>query len=359
MEAPPVAKPSRRSTKSAPAAKPAPAAKKAAPTKARRTARVSAATTDADTTVDEEDEGAEVIMPTKRGGRKEAKPSPVKKVAKTSGGRARKQPVEAEEQDEAAEEAEKQGAADEDEEDLEHMLPPSRGRGDSVAEGSGDETVGDYKTAKVEQTPSTTFNTALSNVVTPADPSDATVPGAPQPPVGDDAATEVDEDEDGDAEGDETVRLDAPPLPTAATSTPLARGPRPSMSQAPAANAGATSSSIPAEPAPPKGPTPRLTIHKLVLVNFKSYAGRQEIGPFHKSFSAIVGPNGSGKSNTIDALLFVFGYRASKMRQGKLSELIHNSAGKEGLETCSVEVWFREIVDLVSAVSSTPWLSAI
>lgn len=102
-------------------------------------------------------------------------------------------------------------------------------------------------------------------------------------------------------------------------------------------------------PAQPARPTPRLTIHKLVLVNFKSYAGRQEIGPFHKSFSAIVGPNGSGKSNTIDALLFVFGYRASKMRQGKLSELIHNSAGKEGLESCSVEVWFREIVDEVSS----------
>ncbi|WOO77651.1 Structural maintenance of chromosome0s protein 4 [Vanrija pseudolonga] len=102
----------------------------------------------------------------------------------------------------------------------------------------------------------------------------------------------------------------------------------------------------PAAPPPATGPKPRLVIHKLVLVNFKSYAGRQEIGPFHKSFSAIVGPNGSGKSNTIDALLFVFGYRASKMRQGKLSELIHNSAGKEGLESCSVEVWFREIVDL-------------
>jgi hypothetical protein len=45
-----------------------------------------------------------------------------------------------------------------------------------------------------------------------------------------------------------------------------------------------------------------------------------------QSFSSIVGPNGSGKSNAIDALLFVFGYRASKMRQGILSELIHNSA---------------------------------
>jgi structural maintenance of chromosome 4 len=31
-----------------------------------------------------------------------------------------------------------------------------------------------------------------------------------------------------------------------------------------------------------QGPKSRLVIHKLVLVNFKSYAGRQEIGPFHK-----------------------------------------------------------------------------
>ena len=60
-----------------------------------------------------------------------------------------------------------------------------------------------------------------------------------------------------------------------------------------------------------------------------------------------MGPNGSGKSNTIDALLFVFGYRASKMRQGKLSELIHNSARYPDLDECSVEVHFREIIDLV------------
>lgn len=99
-------------------------------------------------------------------------------------------------------------------------------------------------------------------------------------------------------------------------------------------------------PAQPSGPRPRLTIHKIVMVNFKSYAGRQEIGPFHKSFSAIVGPNGSGKSNTIDALLFVFGYRAMKMRQTKVSELIHNSARYSSLEECSVEVHFREIIDL-------------
>ncbi|TFY64633.1 hypothetical protein EVG20_g5880 [Dentipellis fragilis] len=104
--------------------------------------------------------------------------------------------------------------------------------------------------------------------------------------------------------------------------------------------------SQPPPPEEPQGPKSRLMIHQMALVNFKSYAGRQEIGPFHKSFSAIVGPNGSGKSNTIDALLFVFGYRASKMRQGKLSELIHNSAQYPDLDDCSVEVHFREIVDL-------------
>ncbi|KAF9561610.1 RecF/RecN/SMC protein [Agrocybe pediades] len=99
-------------------------------------------------------------------------------------------------------------------------------------------------------------------------------------------------------------------------------------------------------PEEPEGPRARLTIHKMALINFKSYAGRQEIGPFHKSFSSIVGPNGSGKSNTIDALLFVFGYRASKMRQGKISELIHNSANYPDLDECSVEVHFRDIIDL-------------
>ncbi|KDN53312.1 RecF/RecN/SMC protein [Tilletiaria anomala UBC 951] len=98
-------------------------------------------------------------------------------------------------------------------------------------------------------------------------------------------------------------------------------------------------------PAPTEAKT-RLIIHKMVLQDFKSYAGRQEIGPFHKSFSAVVGPNGSGKSNVIDSLLFVFGWRANKMRQGKLSELIHNSASKQSLPSCTVEVWFREIEDL-------------
>ncbi|KIM78781.1 hypothetical protein PILCRDRAFT_75124, partial [Piloderma croceum F 1598] len=65
------------------------------------------------------------------------------------------------------------------------------------------------------------------------------------------------------------------------------------------------------------------------------------------SFSSIVGPNGSGKSTTIDTSLFVFGYRTSKMRQGKLSELMHNLARYSDLDEWSVEVHFREIIDLV------------
>jgi hypothetical protein len=38
------------------------------------------------------------------------------------------------------------------------------------------------------------------------------------------------------------------------------------------------------------------------------------------------------------------------MRQGKLSELIHNSEGSEDLDSCSVEVWFEEIIDRVSPI---------
>ena len=59
---------------------------------------------------------------------------------------------------------------------------------------------------------------------------------------------------------------------------------------------------------------PRLVITHIENEWFKSYARKQVLGPFHKSFTSIVGPNGSGKSNVIDSMLFVFGYKASKIR---------------------------------------------
>jgi len=89
---------------------------------------------------------------------------------------------------------------------------------------------------------------------------------------------------------------------------------------------------------------PRLMISKLVLENFKSYAGRQEVGPFHHCFSAVVGPNGSGKSNVIDAILFVFGKQARQLRLKKVSELIHKSEQFPNLECAKVEVHFQEII---------------
>lgn len=89
----------------------------------------------------------------------------------------------------------------------------------------------------------------------------------------------------------------------------------------------------------------RLVITKIVIRNFKSYGGTQSLGPLHKCFSAIVGPNGSGKSNVIDALLFVFGYRAQKLRLKKLSLLIHNSDTYPNCRDCTVTVHFAYIHD--------------
>ncbi|KAH3901911.1 related to Structural maintenance of chromosomes protein 4 [Saccharomycodes ludwigii] len=89
----------------------------------------------------------------------------------------------------------------------------------------------------------------------------------------------------------------------------------------------------------------RLCIEKLILTNFKSYAGEQVVGPFHPNFTAVVGPNGSGKSNVIDSMLFVFGFRANKLRQGKVSELIHKSENYPNLSFCSVDIHFRYVTD--------------
>ncbi|NXE21059.1 SMC4 protein, partial [Ardeotis kori] len=103
-------------------------------------------------------------------------------------------------------------------------------------------------------------------------------------------------------------------------------------------------------PPPPPAMTneagaPRLMITHIVNQNFKSYAGEKTLGPFHKRFSCIIGPNGSGKSNVIDSMLFVFGYRAQKIRSKKLSVLIHNSDAHKDIQSCSVEIHFQKIID--------------
>lgn len=89
----------------------------------------------------------------------------------------------------------------------------------------------------------------------------------------------------------------------------------------------------------------RLMILNVEVNNFKSYSGKAFIGPFHKSFTSIIGPNGSGKSNLIDSLLFVFGFRASKIRSDKAASLIHDSVGCHPT-SCTVTIHFQRIIDV-------------
>lgn len=89
----------------------------------------------------------------------------------------------------------------------------------------------------------------------------------------------------------------------------------------------------------------RLVLRDIEVENFKSYFGKHRIGPFHKTFTAVIGPNGSGKSNVIDSLLFVFGRSAKKIRLDKLSELIHNSAAHPNVGFSSVTAHFVRILE--------------
>ncbi|KAI8927149.1 RecF/RecN/SMC [Entophlyctis helioformis] len=60
----------------------------------------------------------------------------------------------------------------------------------------------------------------------------------------------------------------------------------------------------------------------LEVENFKSYKGRQSIGPFF-NFTAVIGPNGSGKSNLMDAISFVLGVKSAQLRSVQLRDLVY------------------------------------
>lgn len=92
-------------------------------------------------------------------------------------------------------------------------------------------------------------------------------------------------------------------------------------------------------------PQTRLVIRDIDVENFKSYFGQHRIGPFHKTFTAVIGPNGSGKSNVIDSMLFVFGRNAKKLRLDKLAEVIHSSAAHPNLSYASVTVNFVRVTE--------------
>ena len=106
---------------------------------------------------------------------------------------------------------------------------------------------------------------------------------------------------------------------------------------------------------------PNLKLHKLILENFKSFQGHNEIGYF-QDFSVVLGPNGSGKSNIIDALSFVFGLNAQQMRTRNLKELIyhpHSSSSSNKAQNCSVEIIFKRNLKNISQKLKTQALDEI
>uniref|UniRef100_A0A4W3IVK8 Structural maintenance of chromosomes protein n=1 Tax=Callorhinchus milii TaxID=7868 RepID=A0A4W3IVK8_CALMI len=66
------------------------------------------------------------------------------------------------------------------------------------------------------------------------------------------------------------------------------------------------------------------TLQLIEVEDFKSWRGRQSIGPFMR-FTCIIGPNGSGKSNVMDAISFVMGERTANLRVKHLRDLIHGA----------------------------------
>ena len=91
-------------------------------------------------------------------------------------------------------------------------------------------------------------------------------------------------------------------------------------------------------------------LDRVLVRNFKSYAGEQEIGPF-STFSSIVGPNGAGsthfsspvfspcvhsfagKSNILDAICFVFCLDMPSIRIKSFSQLVHTGPSHTGEST--------------------------
>ncbi|KAL0968626.1 hypothetical protein UPYG_G00269310 [Umbra pygmaea] len=81
-------------------------------------------------------------------------------------------------------------------------------------------------------------------------------------------------------------------------------------------------------------------LKQLTVENFKSWRGKQVIGPF-KRFNCIIGTNGSGKSNVMDALSFVMGERVVSLRVKHTRDLIHGAhIGRPASNTASVAMLY-------------------
>ncbi|KAG0416409.1 Structural maintenance of chromosomes protein 4 [Dictyocoela roeselum] len=84
-----------------------------------------------------------------------------------------------------------------------------------------------------------------------------------------------------------------------------------------------------------------IKIKKIIMHNFKSYRGTHTIDNIDTHLNAIVGPNGCGKSNIIDAVLFLFGFRAKKLRHKTATDLIYKPVNNNDAPAlCFVDIIF-------------------
>uniref|UniRef100_A0A4W6FZ79 Structural maintenance of chromosomes 1B n=1 Tax=Lates calcarifer TaxID=8187 RepID=A0A4W6FZ79_LATCA len=87
-------------------------------------------------------------------------------------------------------------------------------------------------------------------------------------------------------------------------------------------------------------------LKQIDVENFKSWRGKQVIGPFMR-FNCIIGTNGSGKSNVMDALSFVMGERVASLRVKHLRDLVHGAhIGRPVSDTARVAMRYCDNKDL-------------
>lgn len=170
---------------------------------------------------------------------------------------------------------------DSSEDEFEEPKPVRKTRGGSAARGAGPKA---SSRGRASTAPKSSGRRGKQASVAPEEPEAATV-ATPEPPPQDDG---------NESDALSYFEADAAPKPPATPASKKAPAPSPIPEAEdeeehslldPQTLRTPSRSQPQAQVAPveePQGPKSRLVIHKMALVNFKSYAGRQEIGPFHK-----------------------------------------------------------------------------
>jgi structural maintenance of chromosome 1 len=100
---------------------------------------------------------------------------------------------------------------------------------------------------------------------------------------------------------------------------------------------------------------PSYHINTLTLTDFKSYRGTHTIGPFPTGFVTVIGANGSGKSNVLDAISFVLGADARRLRGDNLRRLVSlgGTSAKVELTLSSADSFSGGLAQIARMISMT------